>query len=69
MQNNNTVIITGAAGFIGSHMCELMIKKNFNVIGIDDMSTGSADNLKKIIKKKNFVLKKKKYFRFKKFRI
>ena len=50
-------------------MCELMIKKNFNVIGIDDMSTGSADNLKKIIKKKNFVLKKKKYFRFKKFRI
>ncbi len=59
MQNNKIVIITGAAGFIGSHMCELMIRKNYNVIGIDDMSTGSVDNLKNIIKNKKFVLKKK----------
>ena len=59
MQNSNTVVITGAAGFIGSHMCELMIKKNFNVIGIDNISTGSVDNLNNIIKNKKFILKKK----------
>ena len=59
MQNKRTVIITGAAGFIGSHMTELMLKKNFNVIGIDDLSTGSKENLKKILNNKNFYFKKK----------
>mgnify|MGYP001214054120 CR=1 FL=1 len=59
MQNKRTVIITGAAGFIGSHMTELMLKKNFNVIGIDDLSTGSEENLKKVRGNKNFYFKKK----------
>ena len=56
---NNKVIITGAAGFIGSHMCELMLKKKFEIIGIDDLSNGTLSNLKKITPNKKFIFMKK----------
>ncbi len=44
-------IVTGGAGFIGSHIAELLVKKNFEVIVIDNFATGRLDNLSKIIKK------------------
>jgi len=40
-----TVLITGAAGFIGSHLVELFLKKGFSVIGIDNLLTGTIDNI------------------------
>ncbi len=40
-----TVLITGAAGFIGSHLCDYFLSKNYKVIGIDNFITGSAKNL------------------------
>ncbi len=40
-----TVLITGAAGFIGSHLCDCFISKNYRVIAIDNLITGSLNNL------------------------
>jgi dTDP-glucose 4,6-dehydratase len=40
-----TVLITGAAGFIGSHLCDCFLSKNYKVIGIDNLITGSLKNL------------------------
>ena len=52
-------IITGGAGFIGSHMVDLLIKKNFKVIVIDNLSNGNLPNIKAHLKNKNFFIKKK----------
>jgi dTDP-glucose 4,6-dehydratase len=40
-----TVLITGAAGFLGSHLCDYFISKNYKVIGIDNLITGNLSNL------------------------
>lgn len=47
-------LVTGAAGFIGSHLCERLIEEGHDVIGIDDTSTGRISNLKNINNHKNF---------------
>jgi len=39
------VLVTGAAGFIGSHLCEFLLARDCDVVGMDDFITGSADNL------------------------
>jgi UDP-glucose 4-epimerase len=39
-------IVTGAAGFIGSHLCDLLIENGDEVIAVDDFSTGRESNLK-----------------------
>ncbi len=45
------VIVTGGAGFIGSHLVELLVKKGYKVLVIDNFETGRSDNLTKIRKK------------------
>jgi len=40
------VLITGVAGFIGSHLCDKFINKGYRVIGIDNYLTGSPENIK-----------------------
>ena len=40
-----TVLITGAAGFLGSHLCDYFLSKNYKVIGIDNFITGTPKNL------------------------
>ena len=39
------VLITGAAGFIGSHLCDRFVKEGFYVIGMDNLITGNIDNI------------------------
>ena len=56
-QNKNNWLVTGGAGFIGSHLIENLIKRNQRVLCVDDLSSGSLKNLEinrslKIITKK-----------------
>ena len=39
------ILITGAAGFLGSHLCERLLKDGHEVVGMDNFITGSADNI------------------------
>jgi UDP-glucose 4-epimerase len=39
-------LITGGAGFIGSHLCELLVHQGHHVVAIDDLSTGSLENIR-----------------------
>ena len=40
-----TAVITGGSGFLGSHLCDRLIKENMDVICIDNLLTGSIDNI------------------------
>ena len=40
------VLITGVAGMIGSHLLDCLIVKNYEIIGIDDLSFGKTENIK-----------------------
>jgi dTDP-glucose 4,6-dehydratase len=48
------VLITGAAGFLGSHLCDRFILENFYVIGMDNFITGDYDNIKHLENNSNF---------------
>ncbi len=56
---SKSAIVTGGAGFIGSHMVDYLMSKKFKTIVIDDISGGHLSNLKKHLKNKNFKLIKK----------
>lgn len=45
MENKNTYLVTGAAGFVGSHLIEAVLDKGDQVIGIDNLSNGKLENL------------------------
>ena len=53
-----TVLITGAAGFIGSHLCDYFISKNYKVIAIDNLITGNLMNLSHLYSNMDFEFKK-----------
>lgn len=40
-----TIMVTGAAGFIGSHTCDLLLRSGYQVVGVDNFRTGRRDNL------------------------
>lgn len=47
-------MITGAAGFLGSHLCDRFIKEGFDVIGMDNLITGDMKNIHHLLNHKNF---------------
>ena len=51
-----TFLITGGAGFIGSHLCEFLLGKGFKVICLDNFITGNKTNIKHLLKNKNFII-------------
>jgi len=48
------VLITGAAGFLGSHLCDRFIKEDFHVIGMDNLITGDLRNIEHLFQLENF---------------
>ena len=54
-KNKKTFLVTGGTGFIGSNICELLVKKNYRVKIFDNNSRGSINKIKKIQKKIKFI--------------
>jgi UDP-glucose 4-epimerase len=50
------ILVTGGAGFIGSHLCERLIKGGHSVTVIDNFSTGRASNLANLKENDDFTL-------------
>ncbi len=48
------VLITGAAGFLGSHLCDRFIKEGYQVIGMDNLITGDLKNIEHLFKLEQF---------------
>jgi len=50
------ILVTGGAGFIGSHLCERLISEGHSVTVVDDFSTGRASNLANLASENKFKL-------------
>ncbi len=48
------VLITGAAGFLGSHLCDRFVKEGYHVIGMDNLITGDLNNIQHLFKLEQF---------------
>src|SRR5690554_4259396 len=48
------ILITGAAGFLGSHLCDRFLAEGHRVVGMDNFITGSPDNIAHLIGRKGF---------------
>lgn len=49
-----TVLITGAAGFLGSHLCDRFLTEGFRVVGMDNLITGDLKNIEHLFKEEHF---------------
>ncbi|WP_121813070.1 GDP-mannose 4,6-dehydratase, partial [Mucilaginibacter kameinonensis] len=54
MTERKRILITGAAGFLGSHLCDRFIKEGYHVIGMDNLITGDLRNIEHLFKLENF---------------
>lgn len=52
------ILVAGGAGFLGSHLCEMLLASRHEVICLDNLSTGRFDNIKHLIDVPGFVFKK-----------
>ncbi|MBU2514589.1 SDR family oxidoreductase [bacterium] len=56
MKNSKRVLVTGGAGFIGSHLCKRLLDENHEVMCLDNFFTGSKDNILDLMDNKRFEL-------------
>lgn len=54
MSARKKILITGAAGFLGSHLCDRFINQGFHVIGMDNLITGRMANIEHLLPKEQF---------------
>jgi UDP-N-acetylglucosamine 4-epimerase len=54
--NQMVILITGGAGFIGSNLCEALLKLNNEVVCLDNFSTGKFENIEQLIPNLKFHL-------------
>ena len=54
MKTNKRILITGAAGFLGSHLCDRFINDGFKVVGMDNLITGRLKNIEHLFHLENF---------------
>jgi UDP-glucose 4-epimerase len=50
----DNILVTGGAGFIGSHLCELLVHNGHSVVAIDNLSTGRLENIQHLLPMPNF---------------
>ncbi|HEC68807.1 MAG TPA: SDR family oxidoreductase [Candidatus Omnitrophica bacterium] len=50
------ILVTGGAGFIGSHLCRVFVERKYFVICVDNFITGSRENIRPLLDKDNFKL-------------
>ena len=55
-QTKQKALVTGGSGFIGSHLCELLLANGWEVYALDDLSTGSLDNVEHLRGNRDFHL-------------
>jgi dTDP-glucose 4,6-dehydratase len=51
---SQTILVTGAAGFLGSHLCDTLLAEGHTVVGIDNLSTGNTANLRHLSSESRF---------------
>ena len=56
---NKKFLVTGGAGFLGSHMCDLLLAEGAKVVCVDDLSNGNLSNIARLKNNKNFQFYKK----------
>ncbi len=49
------ILITGAAGFLGSHLCDRYLQEGYEVIGMDNLATGALRNIEHLFQEEDFV--------------
>ena len=54
MMERKRVLITGAAGFLGSHLCDRFIREGYHVIGMDNLITGDLSNIEHLFRLEQF---------------
>ena len=54
--SNNNVLVTGGAGFIGSNLCEELLRLGNKVVCLDNFATGKIENIEQFLKNTNFTL-------------
>ena len=56
--DKKNVLVSGGAGFIGSHLCDYLVREGDNVICVDNFCSGHVENIKHLLQKPNFRLLK-----------
>lgn len=54
MKERKRILITGAAGFLGSHLCDFFVRKDYHVIAMDNLITGRLENIEHLFPLENF---------------
>ena len=52
------VVVTGAAGFLGSHLCDRLIAEGCHVVGIDNLITGDLKNIEHLFDNERFLFQR-----------
>ena len=47
--SDKNILVAGGAGFIGSHLCERLVKEGYNVLCMDNLYTGKTENINHLL--------------------
>ena len=56
MNKIKKILVTGGAGFLGSHLCRRLVTQGHHVLAVDNYFTGSKDNIANLLNNSNFVV-------------